>query len=78
METKGPCGISKETAVEIAKQTCLAEGWPWNEPISVWGGFLGWGRHWAVRTNAHSRGCNATVVILKSTGEVQLKAFAPR
>lgn len=66
--------ITKAEALQIAKELCAREGWPWEEPVHV----SGWWGTWKIMTNSSRSGCNAHIVIRKQDGEVMSKGFAPR
>ena len=77
-----PATLTEEEVIRIAKSVAAAEGWRWEEPVSVTrhppGLFTRTGLLWHVMTNAHCRGCNANVWIDDATRQVTQKAFAPR
>jgi hypothetical protein len=66
--------ISKEQAIQIAKEVASQEKWPWLEPIGVKSGLT----QWRLVTNTKNRGRNIRVYINKQTGVVAYKGFAPR
>ena len=74
--------MTREEAIEIARQVAAEHDWPWLEPVEAHRTREGWFSHrrnyWIVRTNVRCRGCNIHVVIDEATGQVHRKAFAPR
>lgn len=66
--------LSEQELVNIAKQACEKENWPWLEPVRIQNGF----GKWTVVTNYEAIGCNVRIVISKKTGEVVDKFFMPR
>ena len=62
--------ISREKALEIAKNVCAQEKWKWEEgKISV----TDQGNEWNIMTNSNSLGMNGIINIDKRTGEVLSK-----
>ena len=73
--------MTREEVIAIAKSEAEAEGWRWEEPVSVTRSraFIFFGRvRWHVMTNASYRGCNVNIHIDDATGEILQKGFAPR
>jgi hypothetical protein len=71
--------MTKEEAVERARQVVEGEAWPWREPIEVRSVPCGVsGAVWEIVTNVEMRGSNARVHIDADTGEILHKAFGPR
>jgi hypothetical protein len=73
--------ISREQAIETARNTIVDRGLPWEEPIHVWveRKFLLFGQStWVIRTNANSRGNNVLVRVNAQTGVVERLVRASR
>lgn len=73
--------MTEDQAVQIARSTAEAEGWPFLEPVQVmrrkpW--FRSSGGTWEIFSNARFLGGNVRVVIEDQTGEVRSKSFIPR
>lgn len=66
--------ISKEDAIQIAKNLCTEHDWLWLEPIAVVSR-LG---SWIVRTNDGWRGSGAFIKISKKSGEIISAEYYPR
>jgi hypothetical protein len=65
--------VTKEQALEIARQECGRRGWPWNEQTSVrWGLFAltGWG--------GGRKGGNLWMKIRKRDGEILSASMSPK
>lgn len=69
-----PAPISREAALEIARQECGRRGWPWQEPVHVEEGL----RSYVVRTNMQMRGGNCAIRISTQTGDVISSTRAAR
>jgi hypothetical protein len=66
--------ISRERALEIAKEHCLAQAWPWVEPVHI----VLVVRNYEMMTNSGMRGGNVTIRVDCSTGAVTRAAHANR
>jgi hypothetical protein len=66
--------ISKEDALRIAKEHCLSQSWPWNEPVHI----ILAVRNYEIMTNAAFKGGNVSIRIDCSTGVVTFAAYADR
>lgn len=63
--------ISKEEALEIAKEVCKKEGWVWKDSYIE----LQEDKWWVVGTNSTVDGGNAVIIIDKNNGEVVDKLY---
>jgi hypothetical protein len=80
-EAGGRGGLTRDEAIELARQVAKAEGWPWQEPIvaSRSRAFVLFGPiRWHIMSNADSRGQNVNVQIDDATRRAIGKGFAPR
>ena len=76
--------MTKEEAIEKAKQIARQENWLWLEPSGATyvTETKGWIKQtvvrnaWRVTTNAGQKGCNINIIFDANTGEVIGKAFA--
>jgi hypothetical protein len=71
--------ISREEAIEAARQECQRRGWKDAPPYTADSGrdYVLWGRKtWFVVTNAESKGDNAYINIDADSGEVIGAGFA--
>jgi hypothetical protein len=68
--------ISREQALEIAKEYCLSQGWSWLElePVDTSFGL----RNYEIRTNADSIGGYIRIAVDCSTGVIVAVSLAPR
>jgi hypothetical protein len=72
--------MTRDRAIELARDLARREGWPWLEPIRAtrvrrwWLGSM----TWEVVSNADKRGMNARIVIDDSSGRILEKGFLPR
>ncbi|GAA1874222.1 hypothetical protein [Asanoa iriomotensis] len=70
----GRRSLSREDAVELARQHCIAQGYEWVAPVSVaWGLF-----RYGIRTNAEHRGGNFFATVDRRSGEIVRSSFARR
>jgi hypothetical protein len=72
--------MTKDEAVDRARQVAAERGLPWLEPaVAEWRRrwFIGPGR-WTVVSNAAARGCNVRVLLDDGSGAVIEAAFNPR
>jgi hypothetical protein len=63
-----------EKLLQIARETCEAEGWVWLHPVEISKS----NGKWQVRTNCEAIGVNATLILDPESGEVIQKSYAPR
>jgi hypothetical protein len=73
--------MTREEAIEKARQIARERDWPWEEPIVVHveRRFLVFGRkRLSVMSNASSRGRNVFVRLDADTGDVVHAAYGPR
>jgi len=71
--------MTREEAIEIAKKTAEANGWPWSEPVqAIKRGFFPFKQSWEVLSNADRRGANVLVEIDERSGSIRRSAFLPR
>lgn len=73
--------ISKEEAIERAREAAVERGWRWEEPISaklVEAGLFSGRDQWEIRTNSMRRGSNARIVIDATDGSVVAAFWLPR
>lgn len=66
--------ISRADAVQIAKQHCELQDWPWLEPIFMTLGL----RNYEIMTNSSYKGGNATIRIDCTTGRITGSGYADR
>ncbi len=72
--------MSREQAVEIARQIADGEGWPWIEPVEVVAKRkfpLVWRRYWQVTTNCKFETRSVRVQIDAATGQVLRLFYHP-
>lgn len=73
LEEEAPDMVTKERALEIAREECARRGWPWNEQTTVrWSllSFTVWG--------GGRKGGNLCVRIRKRDGEVLSATMTPK
>jgi len=58
--------IDRDRAIELAKQECFRQHWPWKEPVRV---EEGW-KSYTIRTNTHMRGGNVIVRVSTTSEKV--------
>lgn len=66
--------ITKNEAIQIAREECERREWPWQEPILVYWGIFSF----TVRTNTKRKVGNASFRIRKRDGVVIGAGFADR
>ena len=66
--------ITREDALQIAKEECDRRGWPWREPVAVYWRFT----YWFVWTNARAMGAKAWIKVNKRNGKVCSAGYIPR
>jgi len=70
--------MTKEQALDLARRTAEAEGWPFLDPMSVkfQKGWFGRPGHWFIETGINTRGgCTVNITINDRTGTVVHKEF---
>jgi uncharacterized membrane protein YkoI len=70
--------ISREEAVEIARERALQNDWPFQEPVHVSLETYQKGACYWIMTNAMMKGGNANFRIDATTGEIIGQGFPPR
>lgn len=66
--------LTKEKAVQTAKEVAAKENWPWIEPVEVCS-YLG---VWIIYTNSEWMGMNVRIEVDKNTGKVIRAGYNPR
>jgi hypothetical protein len=69
---RGGRDITRDEAVSIARQECVARGFPWLEPVKVHWGYS----NWTIWTHAGHRPAYLRIVIDRRTGHVKA-VFGP-
>lgn len=66
--------VTKERALELAREEASRQGWDWREPVRI----RRKRRDWEVWTNAKARGGNVLIRISINDGEVTWASVTPR